>query len=219
MKRHRPFSNIAKGLMVLLALTAGIRASALTSGCFIGNCGSAGAVGGHTSVTQSFTATCTGPMTQITFGAASAQSYIMTAKLRTVCGGGTVLATGTTSGNVGMGTNLITFASSVTLTANTVYYLEFTGSLGNVNGLEFTSDAYPGGDAQFSGCSGYGNSYDAVFSISDGSNPASPSITGFSASTVCANSQVVITGSNFTGATAVSVGGTPVSSFTVNSST
>ena len=47
-----------------------------------------------------------------------------------------------------------------------------------------------------------------------------PTITSFTPSTACANlSSVVITGTNFTGATAVTIGGTPAASFVVNSAT
>jgi YVTN family beta-propeller protein len=50
--------------------------------------------------------------------------------------------------------------------------------------------------------------------------PVAPTITSFTPSSGCSNSgTVVITGTSFTGASSVSVGGTPVSSFTVNSAT
>ena len=46
----------------------------------------------------------------------------------------------------------------------------------------------------------------------------SPTITGLSpASSVCSGNNVVITGTNFTGATAVTIGGTAVTSYVVNS--
>lgn len=49
--------------------------------------------------------------------------------------------------------------------------------------------------------------------------PPPVTISSFTPSTVCAGGTVTITGSNFTGATSVKVGGTPVTSFTVNSAT
>ncbi len=48
-----------------------------------------------------------------------------------------------------------------------------------------------------------------------------PTLTSFTPATVCASSgqTVVITGTNFTGTTAVTIGGTPVASFVINSAT
>jgi hypothetical protein len=58
--------------------------------------------------------------------------------------------------------------------------------------------------------------YDFVLVIQGGNVPT---ISSFTPTMICLGNNVNITGANFTGATSVTVGGTPVSSFTVNSST
>ena len=91
-------------------------------------------------------------------------------------------------------------ASFVVVNGNIITAIVTTGATGNVS---VTNPAGTGTRAGFTFLSA----------------PA-PAIFSFSPTSGCPGSAVItITGSNFTGATAVSIGGTPVSSFTVNSAT
>gem|GEM_PF-1759494 len=52
-----------------------------------------------------------------------------------------------------------------------------------------------------------------------GSNPPAPSITSFAPTSACVGATIVITGKYFTTASAISIGSTPITTFTINSDT
>jgi hypothetical protein len=99
-----------------------------------------------------------------------------------------------------------------------------TGSLtGTVcyvgTGTSFTDTALTPGVTYYYKVYTFDKAYNyAAESQSSGATPL-PVITGFSPTTACLGSTLIITGTNLTGASSVTIGGTAASSFTVNSNT
>lgn len=101
------------------------------------------------------------------------------------------------------------------------------GALQGGNGANGRNNGGSGSNGSDFGGGGSGG-YAAIFAANTGGNGANgqvkityffPRITSVSPTSICAGNTFIITGRNFNSASAVTVGGTPVASFTVNSST
>jgi hypothetical protein len=113
-------------------------------------------------------------------------------------GGDTVTITGANfTGATGVSFGYVPAASFTVTNTNTIKAVVGSGASGAVIVAVNTDTAYA-----------YGFTYSS-------SPPPAPAITGFTPASATTNASVVITGSGFTGATAVSFGGTPALSFSV----
>lgn len=112
------------------------------------------------------------------------------------------------SGSGTGGTLLATYLGSMN-TNTSGYVIDYTGAAGQTLTVQLVSD----GSVQYNGFE-----IAALYSGSCSIGP--PTVTTFTPTSGCAGvTSVTITGTNFTGATAVKIGGTNVSSYTVNSAT
>ena len=135
------------------------------------------------------------------------------------------------SGNNTSGTNGSNTIAGIggTGNPNVVPYIGGNGAIpqttSNANGNDGNTPAGGGGGGKRTSSNGFGTGYQLGGKGASGQvvityTLAIPTITNFTPSSGCANTTpVVITGTNFSGATAVQFGGTNAASFTINSAT
>ena len=158
--------------------------------------------------------------TAVTVGAATASNLTVgwTAAAGGVDGGGYMVVRYTTNPNTDNDPNV----NGVYAVGNS--YTNGTGSLsGRVRyvgtGTSFIDTGLAAGVTYYYKVYTYDKAYNYAAETTQSGTTLLPSVTSFTPTNGCSGSSIVITGTNFDGATAVLFGGTPAASFVVNSST
>jgi hypothetical protein len=134
-------------------------------------------------------------------------------------GNGQVVAQGGPYNDLQAAGETIQTPVSVTLPAVDCYTFEILDEFGDGMCCSYGNGAYSvtdGANNVLASGAQYTSTEKKIFSVTDFGIPV---ISSFTPTMICSGSTITITGTNFTGATSVTIGGTPVSSFTVNSST